>query len=511
MVKQQTAAACISTSEEQRLLSELPTGAEEHPDDENAAAEMESKIVARWRLVVLGVLVISTIVVALTTYLYLDRSERTEFTTNFEQDSAKILVSIGNQIARSVRAADILAVGLHLYAKSSNSTWPFVTMPDFAIDASKIRSTCDVFYVAVYPFVESSQKEQWEKYAAENAGWVQEGIEIQSKDDTYHGPIPSDYDVPYYIHDDERRERVAKDGPFLPAWQAQPVDTRYPYNWDIMTLADTRAVDAVRTSRRVILSQAEMWVGWYEDYVAPGQDPSEPMSDFYYPILTESTDRVRIYDDEPSNNNTTFLGMLAMSFYWGAMIKGILPEGSNGIMVVFENECNPTFTYRINGPDVEYLGRGDHHDSRFDGMERSAALLDLDLSGSGEEYTGIPINDNFCPFYVRVYPSNDFKNHYETNHASIFAGTAVLIFLFTSLVFIFYDVIVQRRQRKVMATVMRLYTNDMIMKGVTNRLEDEVSERTRLLADTNKMLTDANRRVKQQAAEQLEHFARYAN
>jgi len=112
---------------------------------------------------------------------------------------------------------------------------------------------------------------------------------------------------------------------------------------------------------------------------------------------------------------------------------------------------------------------------------------------------------------VRVYPSNDFRDQYETNNAFIFAGTAVLIFLFTSLVFILYDVLVQRRQRKVMATVMRLYANDMVMKTVTNRLEGEVTERTRLLVDTNKKLTEANRRVTKQAAEQLEHFARYVS
>jgi len=537
-----TATRTSTSSEQQRLLAEPPTDEAEHPTDDDSSrthesscsscdltrrvqqTEMESKTVARWRLVVLGVLVISTIAVALTTYLYVDRSERTEFATNFEQDSAKILVSIGNQIARSVRAADILAVGLHSYAKSSNSIWPFVTMPDFAIDASKIRSTCSVLNMVVYPFVESSRKEQWEKYAADNAGWVQEGIEIQSKDDTYHGPILSEYDVVDYIHDDWRRERVTTDGPFLPAWQAQPVIPRYPpYNWDIMTLPDTQAVGAVRTSRQVVLSQAgmladpddavavendNMWIDWYADYATPGQDPSEPLSDIYYPILAESTDRVRIYGDNPSNNNTTFLGMLGMSFYWAATMKGILPEGTNGLIVVFENECNPIFSYRINGPDVQYLGRGDHHASTFDGMEKSAALLDLVLSGSGEEYTGIPINGDFCPFYVRVYPSNDFKDHYETNHAGIFAGTEILIFLFTSLVFILYDVIVQRRQRKVMATVMRLYTNDMVMKTVTHRLEGEVTERTRLLVDTNKQLMDANRRVTQQAAEQLEHFAR---
>jgi hypothetical protein len=62
-------------------------------------------------------------------------------------------------------------------------------------------------------------------------------------------------------------------------------------------------------------------------------------------------------------------GFIAISIYWRDMLTNLLPPGSNGIMIVFENECNPTFSFLVNGPDVDYLGRGDFHDRKYDSME----------------------------------------------------------------------------------------------------------------------------------------------
>jgi len=39
---------------------------------------------------------------------------------------------------------------------------------------------------------------------------------------------------------------------------------------------------------------------------------------------------------------------------------------------------NPTFTYQIDGPTTTYLGRGDHHDAKYDGMVVTSKLTELD-------------------------------------------------------------------------------------------------------------------------------------
>jgi hypothetical protein len=129
-----------------------------------------------------------------------------------------------------------------------------------------------------------------------------------------------------------------------------------------------------------------------------------------------------------------------------------LPPGSDGIVIVFENECNPTFTYRIDGPSVTYLGRGDHHDPKYDYLEVSSWLADVyNYSTRGvRPYQGIPLDTEVCQFFFRVFPSDDMNALYETNNRIYFTVVVILIFGFTSFLFFMYDYLVERRQKVVM-------------------------------------------------------------
>jgi hypothetical protein len=69
-------------------------------------------------------------------------------------------------------------------------------------------------------------------------------------------------------------------------------------------------------------------------------------------------------------------GVLALMIFWSSLLTDVLAPGSNGILIVFENECNPTFTFRVNGPEVEFLGRNDLHDTKYDSKEKSVSILD---------------------------------------------------------------------------------------------------------------------------------------
>jgi signal transduction histidine kinase/CheY-like chemotaxis protein len=64
-----------------------------------------------------------------------------------------------------------------------------------------------------------------------------------------------------------------------------------------------------------------------------------------------------------------------------------------------------------------------------------------------------------------------------------------------------------QRSLAALTTVMRLHTNDLVMKTLVGRLEDEVSDRTRELAAANHSLEKVNTRVLKQSAAQLKHFA----
>jgi hypothetical protein len=66
-------------------------------------------------------------------------------------------------------------------------------------------------------------------------------------------------------------------------------------------------------------------------------------------------------------------GFIGISIYWRDLLTNLLAPGSDGIIIVFENECNPTFSFQVNGPEVDFLGRGDFHDPKYESMEISVS------------------------------------------------------------------------------------------------------------------------------------------
>jgi hypothetical protein len=67
------------------------------------------------------------------------------------------------------------------------------------------------------------------------------------------------------------------------------------------------------------------------------------------------------------------VGFFSISIFWRDLLTDLLPPGSNGIVVVFENECNPTFSFEVNGPNVEYLAR-DFHDRSYDRCAQATGI-----------------------------------------------------------------------------------------------------------------------------------------
>jgi hypothetical protein len=344
-------------------------------------AEGESKAVFLLRIAVFTVLILSALSVALAVYFDTSIKETQSFETQFVDDAKKVLTTVADSIGLTLGAVDSFVSNMLSYANYSNSTWPFVTLPHFAVCSSKILRQSNAVYFNVYPLIKTEQREDWEKYTTENDAWVEEAISLQERNDEYFGPIIKDYEVTSQIHINGGLAATNQDGLYLPTWQTSPVIPRYfPYNWDLMSMFDKRSISKILGSHKIIISEAfnlpnlddpeavadnDILVDWLKDFTRPNEDPSEPFSDWYYPIL-DNVDDVRI--DDPANE--TFVGIMAMSVFWRDTLKNILPRG-NSVVVVFENECNPTFTYQLNGPDVKYLGRGDLHNTKYTHMRIS--------------------------------------------------------------------------------------------------------------------------------------------
>ena len=123
------------------------------------------------------------------------------------------------------------------------------------------------------------------------------GSLLSTKSYEEYGVIHGEFDdVPY----DSTRD-------MLPTWQNYPVytsDWTPPYNFDYMSVVFPESMEVVLERGTSVVSDAyllpdpddpmavaetELWIEWLSDFVKEGEDPSEPVSDFYFPIFNETS------------------------------------------------------------------------------------------------------------------------------------------------------------------------------------------------------------------------------
>jgi hypothetical protein len=129
-------------------------------------------------------------------------------------------------------------------------------------------------------------------------------------------------------------------------------------------------------------------------------------------------------------------------------------------------------------------------------MAISSKLEDLDqFSSSRSKYTGPPINDQYCPYTIVTYPSATIEVQYVSKNPIFFMVGALFIFAFTSSVFLLYDYMVERRQRKVMSTAVR--TNAIVSQLFPSVVRDRIyATDGRAANKTAYMLTNTKTRLK---------------
>jgi len=176
-------------------------------------------------------------------------------------------------------------------------------------------------------------------------------------------------------------------------------------------------------------AETQLWADWFSNFLLPEEDPFEPATDLFYPIV----DSLEQVNNGANAGETALVGMIAGSLYYRNLIRDILPTGSKGVVLVFESECAEAFTYQIDGPKVSYLGTGDVHDLKYDYLGVHSDIFDLkNYSIRGSRYTGAPIDEIFCPLTLHLYPSKTMHDQFATSNGLIFAFSAVAIFVFTS-------------------------------------------------------------------------------
>ncbi|KAL7569519.1 hypothetical protein ACA910_013893 [Epithemia clementina (nom. ined.)] len=446
-------------------------------------AKRETQQIFLLRVLVFSVLFLSMVLVSVLTYYYTSTNEQTDFEEAFQDNAGKVLQALGASLDKAIAGVDAFVTSILSHARDTNQTWPFVTVPDFEARSTKFLALTKAMVFIMYAFVTQETRLEWEQYTQQHGrDWTSKSMDYLKRNNLFQDVYRTRNISQYldFIHDYSAFEGdtpqglpYTNPGPFLPTWQTAPlIPTTTVYNWDVATVVDNTSVLKCLEVHKVTLSKAyhiaypgdtsldaenQAWADYFSPYITTGENPMEPLSDFYYPIIEDAVDWRNIRSDtnyDPSKHRV--VGIFAQSVYWRDMIKNLLPDGMIGILAVFESPCNPVFTYEINGQSVKYLGVGDFHDSRYKDMEMSSTLQNLNKFDVGEiAYSYVPLEQDTCPWTVRVFPSAKFEARYKSTNPIIFTVAAALIFIFTTTVLVFYDRYVERRQHIVMESAVR--------------------------------------------------------
>ena len=231
--------------------------------------------------------------------------------------------------------------------------WPFVTVPDFEARHVGLLKLTKAVECMLVPLVRHEDRDAWEQYAVSNQGWVQDGLNFQSnmanRGNGHDEATPHAPDVPVYIHSGSRIQESegtgvgeydngklvrSDEGKSLhaPVWQISPApDNPKDVNFDILSIDEIRwGFDWLNQSRQPVMTRV---ISFFD----------EPRSYFLQPIfntLDIMGEGAPLVDSNPPKQ---LVGLLSATVFWSSIFRGVLPEGTNGVLVVLSNSCGQAY------------------------------------------------------------------------------------------------------------------------------------------------------------------------
>eukprot|EP00980_Cylindrotheca_fusiformis_P003085 scaffold719_cov117-Cylindrotheca_fusiformis.AAC.5 len=466
----------------------------------------EETRVLRARCLVALILLLAASGVASAANLLVQQQERKEFENKFEAYATEILTTSRSKASQLFDALDSFASSIGAQAAAEhafhNTSWPFYRIPNWSVQAQKLAQLTGVDdpIVAVAPIVHEDERDQWNTFAEEqNPIWYEESIEHEGYTDftveqLLQRTIPF---VHFYDPEDSYRPvPVPRPGEVLPYFQAYPAGlfsglTIMITNVDILLASQQteELYNVTKIARSPTLGFTRLRL--LNELEVPGSQIMQPI---YDGPDTEAEDRKMV-------------AVIRVRLHWLDYFKNLLAEGEDGIVVVLESACPKVdedlyqdledqfglgddafsgiqdhtksdrniITYQVDGPNAVILGETDLHDRKYDALVVSEVFVDLHIDQSHlPEGSCVPV------LTLHVYPSAELEEEFHTDNATIYTVVVIAIFVFTSLVFLFYDYSVGRRQRTVMDRIVKQdrIVSDVFPTAIRDRLYENQAKHT---------------------------------
>jgi hypothetical protein len=146
---------------------------------ELVVAETETCYVRYLRVLVVLILMLATAICAAAVFMYTSNTENQDFELAFNQYARLIVDTVHANTQHKLEATGAIAALVQGHAITSNSSWPFVTVPFFEEHIMSTRSLADAYGVFLIPIVSDENRLDWERYSVERRGWISESYKSQ--------------------------------------------------------------------------------------------------------------------------------------------------------------------------------------------------------------------------------------------------------------------------------------------------------------------------------------------
>lgn len=247
---------------------------------------------------------------------------------------------------------------------------------------------------------------------------------------------------------------------YIPRWQTSPVLETSMANENL--LEKKEVADLLLTS---VESRAAVLGGFHS--APPGMPSDADVTTAFFATLESIFVRkevqylgdpmshlaIPIFDSIDRQKRGQVVAILKATLNWQYYLKNILPGTDYGYHVVIKNGCDAdgknSFTYQVDGPEVIVLGFGDRHDRKFDQYREDGYFSKSNIRDGTTD--GVSFDQSSCPYSFHVYPTQSDYDKYVTYFPMTIGLCIAGVFAFTIATFIFYDRLVERRQKIVLA------------------------------------------------------------
>jgi len=446
-------------------------------------ATKEQKAVFFARVVVVMVLVIALAIVTSIMYWVVARNERKEFESQFETFASEISSSVEVNYNGAIKSAEAFSTMVTSSANAFNQSWPFVSIMDYTSKAKRLSDLSGAYQITFAPIVYAKNFTGWADHSVLNLPtYYEEAIKVLGYNVEVANLIAATQAVPWAYN--PNNESFVPTDPLEPEIPIQLVGLRerigfdgFFVNWQTLDLLGTIIQGYTITNLNLLYAG-------FEDAFATAYEFNIPAFDSYRnPVYNMTTGELTgfemqtqmvqpifdtIYNGEGSRMELKMVGALLMLFDWESLLSNLLSEADiRDVDIVLESTCSllaRPVTYRVTDKEVVELGPEDLHDESYDelGVRTPLFVLNLDdeTQSKIDEVMALQIGattEGGCvsEMFMSIYPTSELEDSFYTDTAWHLSGGVAAVFVFTSFIFFLYDVMVKRRQEKVMERIIR--------------------------------------------------------